>query len=199
MPGPVVSQGAVGPPPGPGAELTDAVRGQLLDPALWREGLERYARATGLAVALTDPAGRRIGACLNPRPTWGRLHARASAPAGACPFALAPPPACACVADAVATGGVAWARDRAGLVHFAVPLVLGDHRLGALVAGQVFDHYPEQLVLEHVAKLSNVAPQGGVAAGSPGAPGQGGHAAGLRRPAGDARRRPPPEPLPHDS
>ena len=42
-------------------------------------------------------------------------------------------------------------RDPTGLVHFAVPLQLGEHRLGALVAGQVFDQYPEQLPLEQVA------------------------------------------------
>ena len=44
------------------------------------------------------------------------------------------------------------ARDRTGLVHFAVPLVLGEYPLGALVAGQVFDQYPEQLPLEQVAR-----------------------------------------------
>ena len=44
------------------------------------------------------------------------------------------------------------AHDRTGLVHFAVPLLLGEHPLGALVAGQVFDQYPEQLPLEQVAK-----------------------------------------------
>jgi signal transduction histidine kinase/CheY-like chemotaxis protein len=42
-------------------------------------------------------------------------------------------------------------RDPTGMVHFAVPLQLGEHRLGALVAGQVFDHYPEQLPLEQAA------------------------------------------------
>ena len=49
-------------------------------------------------------------------------------------------------------------RDRTGLVHFAVPLVLGEHPLGALVAGQVFDHYAEQLALEHVARQLGLSP-----------------------------------------
>src|SRR5262249_46207364 len=61
--------------------------------------------------------------------------------------------------DALATGQSGLLRDRVGMVHFAVPLRLGDHRLGAVVAGQVFDQYPEQLVLEHVAQLSGVSPQ----------------------------------------
>jgi signal transduction histidine kinase/ActR/RegA family two-component response regulator len=42
-------------------------------------------------------------------------------------------------------------QERSGLVHFAVPLILGNHALGALVAGQVFDRYPDQITLEHVA------------------------------------------------
>jgi ligand-binding sensor protein len=43
-------------------------------------------------------------------------------------------------------------------VHFAVPLVLGGHPLGALVAGQVFDQHAEQLTPEHTAKMF-VSPQ----------------------------------------
>jgi len=50
------------------------------------------------------------------------------------------------------------ARDRTGLVHFAVPLVLGEHPLGALVAGQVFDQYAEQLPLEQVARQLGLSP-----------------------------------------
>jgi signal transduction histidine kinase len=44
-------------------------------------------------------------------------------------------------------------------VHVTVPLVLGEHALGALVAGKVFDQYPEQLVLEHVAVTFGLHPQ----------------------------------------
>jgi hypothetical protein len=70
-----------------------------------------------------------------------------------------PPAPCTCVADALAKGGFRLARDRTGLVHFAVPLALGEHTLGALVAGQVFDQYPEQLTLEYVAKQIDLPPQ----------------------------------------
>jgi signal transduction histidine kinase len=58
----------------------------------------------------------------------------------------------------LARGGFVVAPDRTGLVHFAVPLVLGEHPLGALVAGQVFDQYPEQLPLEQMAKLLGLPP-----------------------------------------
>ncbi len=43
-------------------------------------------------------------------------------------------------------------RDQAGLTHVAVPLILGKQRLGAIIAGQVFDRYPEALSLRRVAK-----------------------------------------------
>jgi len=156
-------------------ELPSAIRADLLDPALWQDGLAKYARCTNLAVALADAAGRLIVETINPRPTWSLLHAKASggrqppdssshqgadappSPAG-CPFSQAPLSPCNCVADALARGGFVVARDRMGLVHFAVPLVLGDHPLGALVAGQVFDQYPEQLPLEQVAKQLGLAP-----------------------------------------
>ncbi|HLN32051.1 MAG TPA: ATP-binding protein [Gemmataceae bacterium] len=158
-----------------GVELPPAIRADLLDPALWHDGLAKYARATNLAVALADAAGRLIGETINPRPTWSLLHATASggrqppdfsshqgadaphSPAG-CPFSLAPLSPCNCVADALARAGFVVARDRTGLVHFAVPLVLGGHPLGALVAGQVFDQYPEQLPLEQVAKQLGLSP-----------------------------------------
>src|SRR5438445_12913907 len=171
-----------------GVELPPAIRADLLDPATWHEGLATFARATNLAVALADAAGRLIGSTINPRPTWSLLHAKTSPgirsqgsgvrdqesadrpgvahltpdscllTPGGCPFSLAPLSPCNCVADALARLGLVVARDRTGLVHFAVPLVLGEHSLGALVAGQVFDQYPEQLPLEQVAKQLGLSP-----------------------------------------
>ena len=44
-----------------GVELPQAIRADLLDPALWQDGLAKYARGTNLAVALADAAGRLIG------------------------------------------------------------------------------------------------------------------------------------------
>ena len=156
---PNVGQDIGGPSPGSEVELPLAVRNQLLDPSHWQDSLQRYVLATKLAVALTDADGRQLGACFNSRPTWSQLHAHAPARASACPFSLMPTRPCTCIADALATGRHCLVWDRVGLVHFAVPLRLDDHLLGALVAGQVFDQYPEQLVLEHVAKLSGLPPQ----------------------------------------
>jgi len=150
-----------------GVELPPAIRADLLDPALWQDGLAKYARTTHLAVALADAAGRLIGSIISPQPTWSLLHAKlppisppseGAAGGVGCPFSLAPLKPCNCVAYALARGGFVEARDRTGLVHFAVPLVLGEHPLGALVAGQVFDQYPEQLPLEQVAKQFLLSP-----------------------------------------
>jgi signal transduction histidine kinase len=164
-----------------GVELQAALRADLLDPVNWQEGLATFARATNLAVALADTAGRLIGEYINPRPTWSLLHAKTpksevggqKSEVGSpnsdfrpltsdfwpgCPFSLAPLKPCNCVADALARGGFVVARDRTGLVHFAVPLVLDGHALGALVAGQVFDQYAEQLPLEQVAKQLGLSP-----------------------------------------
>src|ERR1700686_3735415 len=96
-----------------GVELPPAIRGDLLDPALWQDGLAKYARATNLTVALADSAGRLIGEYINPRPKWGLLHAKTprpfvpklqfgnEGPGGVtCPFSLPPLKPCNCIADA---------------------------------------------------------------------------------------------------
>ena len=141
----------------------------LLDPTLWRESLHTYARATNLAVALSDTRGHLIGECLNPQPTWHCLQAAAAvappvpsrdARGVRCPFALRPRQPCPCIADALAQGRVAFARDPTRLVHFAVPLILDGQRLGAVLAGQVFDQYPEPAVLAQVAGQLGLAPAG---------------------------------------
>jgi signal transduction histidine kinase len=139
----------------PVAEL--ALR-ELLDPAAWQEGLEKYAAAMHLGVALVDADGRLLGPCLNARPLWRLLRGLQPPAAGECPFALAPLRPCRCVADALNKRGVVRRRDRTGLVHFAVPLALGERRLGALVAGQVFDQFPEQLPLQQAAAKLGLSP-----------------------------------------
>jgi signal transduction histidine kinase len=132
----------------------------LLDPALWYESLQNYARATGLAVALTDAQGGLLGECLNPQPTWHLLQTQRAAvvPPSQCPFSLVSRQPCTCIANALSRGRVTWARDRTRLVHFAVPLILHGQQLGAVLAGQVFDQYPEQIVLTHVAKQLGLSP-----------------------------------------
>src|SRR5439155_2466297 len=145
--------------PSAGVAIAPAMRDALFDPESWRESLEAYAHATNLAVALVDVEGRLLGPCRNPRPTWSRLQAAQGRADEGCPFALAPPTPCTCIDDALARRALVLARDRTGLVHFTVPLVLDDHPMGVLLAGQVFGQYPEQLRLEHMATRVGLPPQ----------------------------------------
>src|SRR5262249_45586487 len=130
----------------------------LLDPAAWQEGLEKYALAMHLAVALVEPDGRLLGPCLNPQRLWSLLRGGRPAAPGQCPFAILSLRPCTCAADALRTGAGVKTRDRIGLVHFAVPLMLGGQKFGALIAGQVFDNYPEQLALELAAQRLGLSP-----------------------------------------
>src|SRR5215475_6782175 len=139
--------------------VTPALHAVLLDPESWRESLDAYAHATHLAVALVDVAGHLLGPCHNPQPTWSRLHAVQETAGNGCPFALAPRRPCMCVRDALARRELVLTRGRIGLVHFTVPLMLEGQPVGALLAGQVFDQYPEQLLLEHTATHVGLSPE----------------------------------------
>jgi signal transduction histidine kinase len=139
--------------------LSPVLRATLLDPVLWRQSLYTFARATQLAVALVDVHGGLLGECLNPQSTWQILHAQTTVVfPPSCPFSLMPHQPCLCVADALDKERVVMVCDRARLVHFAVPLFLGGEQLGAVLAGQVFDQYPEQTVLEHIAMHLGLSP-----------------------------------------
>jgi signal transduction histidine kinase/ActR/RegA family two-component response regulator len=146
--------------PVPALELvwSPGLQQDVLDPAVWQEGLDTYARATHLAVALVDVDGRLLGACLNPQPTWQLLRAQRPPDPPGCPFCLLPRQPGRCVADALAAREVRITHDRTGLAHLTVPLVLGDHVVGALLAGQVFDQYPDQLALEQIAVTAGLRP-----------------------------------------
>jgi PAS domain S-box-containing protein len=128
------------------------VRAELLDPAGWHEVLAGYAASMKLAVALADPAGRLLGPCHNPQPLWSAARAAMPAPDGACPFCLTPLTPCTAAADALRAGTPVLTRDQSGLVHVAVPLRLGEARLGVLLAGQVFAQFPESLWLDRLAR-----------------------------------------------
>jgi PAS domain S-box-containing protein len=143
----------------PGVELSPDVLAELLDPAGWSEVLGTYARTVGLAVALTDTEGRQSGICHNPQPAW--LIAAHAKPEyqGECSFCLDPLEPCQAVTTALNTGQIELVHDQAGLVHLAVPLLLGQRRLGALIAGQVFDRYPEPLPLQRLARKAGISPQ----------------------------------------
>ena len=126
---------------------------ELLDQDSWNEILSQYGRTMRLAVALTDTNGHLLGPCHNPQPVWSLARqGRGSDSNSACPFCLAPKTPCRAVAEALATGEVVSVQDQAGLAHAAIPLLLGNQPLGALIAGQTFSQYPEPLVLQRVAK-----------------------------------------------
>ena len=137
--------------------LSPALCAELLDPTRWHDVLEGYARSTQLAVALVDPTGRLLGQCHNPQPVWSlaRGPARGRGRVSVLPV---PVPPCTALADALRTGQPVLTRDRAGLVHAAVPLCVEGECLAVLLAGQVFDQFPESLPLDRLARACGVAP-----------------------------------------
>jgi signal transduction histidine kinase/ligand-binding sensor protein len=143
----------------PRLELSDDVRHELLDPVAWREALERCAPGMKVAVALADTAGRLRTPCSNPQSFWSRVRAARPALADDCPFCLGAPRPCVAVLEAVRTRRPAFTVDAAKLTHAAVPLLLGGECLGLLLAGQVFNQFPEQLPIERVARELGASPQ----------------------------------------
>lgn len=115
----------------------------LLDPRLWRQRLAEFARATGLAVGLADGEGRLLGECILPQPRQDRLPSTRSTAVEGCPFCPVSIEACTCIRDAMA-GPRVVVRNGPGPWHCAVTLALGDHPIGVLLAGQVFDPQPER-------------------------------------------------------
>ncbi len=140
-------------------DLSPRMRAELLDLEAWGEILKTYGRTMGVAVALTDAKGCLLGESQNVQPVWKLIHDAAHGWTGRCPFCITLHAPCTAVAEALHSGGAVMARDQAGLTHVAVPLLLGRQPLGAIIAGQVFDRYPEPLPLRRVAKDFDVAPQ----------------------------------------
>src|SRR3954469_9974094 len=140
--------------------MLEPVRSELLDVEAWGEVLGKYASTMRLAVALTDTEGRMLGTCHNPQPIWSLVRAERPARAGECPFYLMPSEPCTCVPEAVRVKGLVFKRSQWGFAHVTIPLFVGTHALGTLIAGQVFDDYPEQLPVERLARESGLSPQG---------------------------------------
>jgi PAS domain S-box-containing protein len=140
-------------------ELSPKMRADLLDSDAWGQVLKMYGRTMRVAVALTDSKGHLLGACHNPQPVWNLVRDVASEWGNGCPFCITKRLPCTAVADAVRTGAVVVVHDQAGLTHIAVPLTLGEQPLGAIIAGQVFDRYPEPLLLRRVARDFGVSAQ----------------------------------------
>jgi len=140
-------------------EVSPTLRAELLDFNAWSEILTTYGRTMRVAVALTDSQGQVLGKCHNAQPVWRLVRDAACGWGSGCPFCITTHVPCTAVADALRTGGAVMVRDQAGLTHVAVPLLLGKLRFGAIIAGQVFDRYPEPLLLRRVAKEFGVSAQ----------------------------------------
>jgi PAS domain S-box-containing protein len=134
-------------------------RTELLDVKAWAPMLETYGLTMKVAVALTDTAGTLLGRCHNAQPIWTLVQNTKVSNEAGCPFCLSPSLPCTAVADALRTGHPTMVRDLAGLMHVAVPLSLGNNQIGAIIAGQVSDQYPESLLLERAAKKFGVSAQ----------------------------------------
>lgn len=133
-------------------DLSSGLRADLLDFGAWGEILTTYGRTMRVAVALTNAQGQQLGECHNAQPVWRLIHEATPGRDAECPFCITIHRPCTAVADALQTGGAVIVRDEAGLSHIAVPLLLGKQCLGAIIAGQVFDRYPEPLLLRRVAR-----------------------------------------------
>ena len=140
-------------------ELSPSVRADLLNLDAWGEILMTYGRSMRVAVALTDTHGQILGKCHNTQPVWRLIHDAAPDRGDGCPFCITTDQSCNAVAEALQTGKAVITRDQAGLAHLAVPLILDKQRLGAIIAGQVFDRYPQALSLRRVAKAFGVPAQ----------------------------------------
>jgi PAS domain S-box-containing protein len=142
-----------------GVALSPEERAELLDVKAWAPMLETYSLTMKVAVALTDSEGNLLGRCHNEQPVWTLIQSAKVGKAVGCPFCLSPRLPCTAVVDALRTGHPTMVRDPAGFTHLAVPLTLGNHRLGAIIAGQVSDHYPESLLLQRTAKTFGIPTQ----------------------------------------
>jgi PAS domain S-box-containing protein len=142
-----------------GMELSPRLRADLLDFDAWGGILSTYGRTMRVAVGLTDSEGHLLGKCHNAQPVWSLIHGAARDWGTGCPFCITTRAPCNAVAEALQTGAAVAVRDQAGLVHVAVPLSLGAQHLGAIIAGQVLDQYPEPLSMRRVAKEFGVSAQ----------------------------------------
>ena len=139
-------------------ELSPKMRADLLDLDAWGGILTTFGQTMKVAVALTDSAGHVLGKCHNAQAVWTLIRDAAHDWTG-CSFCISTGVPCTAVAEALRVGAVISVRDEAGLTHVAVPLLLGNQQLGAIIAGQVFDRYPDPLQLQRVAKEFGVSSQ----------------------------------------
>jgi PAS domain S-box-containing protein len=138
-------------------ELPAELQAELLDPGGWSDVLETFARTMRVGVALTDSKGQLLSACHNPQPVWAL--SRKALPESDGSFWLSPRTPDSAVMESMQQGEIGTANDEAGLAYIAVPLSLDGRYVTTLMAGQVFDHYPESLRMEQAAKKLGIPAQ----------------------------------------
>jgi ligand-binding sensor protein len=132
---------------------------QLLDPDAWVAVIDRFARSCRLAVQLFDEAGRALTRVVNEQEFSLALHTGVDAdqrPLGATSNETQD-----LARRAIHSGQLTIATDDSGLGYVAVPLKLAERGRGALIAGQVFLRFPDQLALDRVARTRVAKPMGG--------------------------------------
>jgi two-component sensor histidine kinase len=137
----------------------DVESAELLNPGGWAAVLETYARCVDVAVALIDRNGVLVGEVHNPKPIWKLVRAARLEWGDGCLFCLDADRHCTAAADAERTRSLVSVRGLGGFAHTAVPIFLHNRHLGTLLAGQVFDDYPELLLLEQLAGAYNLSGQ----------------------------------------
>jgi two-component sensor histidine kinase/ligand-binding sensor protein len=123
---------------------------QLLDPGTWVPVIERFARSCRLAVQLFDGAGRALTRVVNEQEF--SLALRAGVADDERPLGATKSDTENLACRAIHSGQLIITTDDSGLGYVAVPLRLGDRGRGALIAGQVFLRFPDQLVLDRMAR-----------------------------------------------
>ncbi len=132
---------------------------ELLNSEGWAAVLETFARCVDVAVALVDHDGDLVGEVHNPKPIWKLVRAARPDWGPGCPFCLDEAGHCTAAAEAEKMRTMVLVHGAGGYAHTAVPLFLHNRHLGTLLAGQVFDEYPELLRLEEVARAYGLSGQ----------------------------------------
>ena len=127
---------------------------QLLDPEAWVPVIDRFARSCRLAVQLFDGSGRALTRVVNEQEFSITLHTG---------VAVDERPLGATKGDtedlarrAIGSGELTTATDDSGQGYVAVPLRLAERGRGALIAGQVFLRFPDQLALDRMGRERGV-------------------------------------------
>jgi two-component sensor histidine kinase len=127
---------------------------QLLDPKVWVPVIDRFARSCRLAVQLFDGSGRALTRVVNEQEFSLSLHAGVAddeRPLGATKGDTED-----LARRAIGSGELTTTTDDSGLGYVAVPLRLAERGRGALIAGQVFLRFPDQLALDRIGRERGV-------------------------------------------